>query len=177
MWAKWIGLGPVANALTLVVIGALSRSRRLGVAETQHGRQPGYPEIAMLMVLVPLISPQGWDYVLLLATPATIVIVDRWYDLTPAWRYTAIAAQVVMGLTIFDLMGRALYARFMMLSIVSVAAIGAAVALTPPEVESARVIRAGSRLGLGLRPARASNPCQHHSGQALRRRQSSLRCP
>ena len=35
-----------------------------------------------------------------------------------------------MGLTIFDVMGRTLYARFMALSIVSVAALGAAVALT-----------------------------------------------
>jgi hypothetical protein len=35
-----------------------------------------------------------------------------------------------MGLTVFDIMGRALYAEFMALSIVSVAAIGAAVALT-----------------------------------------------
>ena len=37
---------------------------------------------------------------------------------------------VLMGLTIFDVMGRTLYARFMALSIVSVAALGAAVALT-----------------------------------------------
>jgi hypothetical protein len=35
-----------------------------------------------------------------------------------------------MGLTVFDLMGRALYGRFMALSLVSVAAMGAAVALT-----------------------------------------------
>jgi hypothetical protein len=35
-----------------------------------------------------------------------------------------------MGLTLFDVMGRALYGRFMALSVVTVAAIGAAVALT-----------------------------------------------
>jgi hypothetical protein len=34
-----------------------------------------------------------------------------------------------MGLTVFDLMGRALYTRFMMLSIVTTAALGAAIAL------------------------------------------------
>ena len=123
MWAKWIGLGPVANALTLLVIGALLALTAWVWQKRSTVDSPEYLEIAMLMVLVPLISPQGWDYVLLLATPATIVIVDRWYELTPAWRYTAIAAQILMGLTIFDVMGRALYARFMALSIVSVAAI------------------------------------------------------
>ena len=74
------------------------------------------------MLLIPLISPQGWDYVLLLATPAIICIVDRWDALKGVWRIAAIAAIGLMSFTIFNIMGRALYARFMALSIVTIAA-------------------------------------------------------
>ena len=53
-------------------------------------------------------------------------------------------ALVLMGLTIFDLMGRALYARFMALSIVSVAAVALAVVSGAVAVEAAGV-EAGRR--------------------------------
>jgi hypothetical protein len=81
------------------------------------------------MLLVPLLSPQGWDYVLLLGTPAVVCLVDRWPELDRRWQTAIALSLALMGLTLFDVMGRALYARFMALSIVSVAAIGAAVSL------------------------------------------------
>jgi len=84
----------------------------------------------MLMLVVPLLSPQGWDYVLLLGTPAVVCLLDRWQDVGPQWRFATAASLALMGLTIFDIMGRALYAQFMALSIVSVAAAGATIALT-----------------------------------------------
>ncbi len=81
------------------------------------------------MLLVPLLSPQGWDYVLLLATPAVVCLTDRWSDVSVPWRVAIGLCLATMGLTLFDLMGRGLYNQFMMLSIVTVAAIGAAVSL------------------------------------------------
>ena len=78
---------------------------------------------------MPLLSPQGWDYVLLLATPAVVCLMDRWPELTNGWRLFTGAALALMGLTIFDLMGRELYGRFMARSIVSVAALAAVAAL------------------------------------------------
>ena len=82
------------------------------------------------MLLIPLLSPQGWDYVLLLGTPAVVCLLDRWSERGASGASPRRSRSALMGLTIFDLMGRALYGRFMALSIVSVAAIGAAVALT-----------------------------------------------
>jgi hypothetical protein len=81
------------------------------------------------MLVIPLLSPQGWDYVLLLATPALVCLVDRYRELSGAWRFVAGASIGVMCLTIFDVMGRALYTRFMALSIVTVAALGVVAAL------------------------------------------------
>ena len=129
MWAKWVGVGPQAAGLATVTTGAV-----LGLVATvwmwrSRVDSPDYLEFALLMLLVPLLSPQGWDYVLLLGTPAVVCLLDRWPEVDREWRAVVAVALVLMGLTIFDVMGRTLYARFMATSIVSVAAITVAVAL------------------------------------------------
>lgn len=129
MWAKWLGIGPVAAALATLSTGAL-----LGIVAAVWVRRkalnnPDYLEWALLMLIVPLISPQGWDYVLLLGTPAVVCLLDRWPEMTRAWRLFTLASLSLMGLTIFDLLGRTLYGQVMAWSVVSVAAIGTAVAL------------------------------------------------
>ena len=129
MWAKWIGVSSEATSLALIIGLALVFVAAVIWADRGSVASPEYLELALLMLLVPLFSPQGWDYVLVLATPAVVIIVDRWTELTGRWRVIAAASLALMGLTIFDLMGRALYARFMALSIVTVAAIGVALVL------------------------------------------------
>jgi hypothetical protein len=129
MWAKWLGPGPLASNLawltvagTLVlVIVAWWRRRSLSA--------PDYLECALLMLLIPVISPQGWDYVLLLATPAVVCLVDRWRELTRPWQWGLGVALALMGLTMFDVMGRTLYGQFMALSVVSVCALTVAAGL------------------------------------------------
>ena len=129
MWAKWLGPGALATGLAgltvigTVVLAAAAMRRRRAVL------QPDYLECALLMLLIPMVSPQGWDYVLLLATPAVVCIVDRWRELTRAWQWGLGAALALMGLTMFDVMGRELYGRFMALSLVSVCALAVAVGL------------------------------------------------
>ena len=92
------------------------------------------------MLLIPLISPQGWDYVLLLATPAVVCLVDRWRELTRIWQGALALRSVTMCLTIFDIMGRSLYGRFMSLALVSVAALGVAVVSRPHALAHACLI-------------------------------------
>src|SRR6476620_1065763 len=123
MWAKWLGPGSVASTLAwMTVAGTLvlvivTWWRRRSVSA------PEYLECALLMLLIPLISPQGWDYVLLLATPGVVCLVDRWRELTRSWQCVLGVALALMGLTMFDVMGRTLYGQFMALSLVSVCAL------------------------------------------------------
>lgn len=123
MWAKWIGAGPLAStlaagsALLLLAVAAALWQQRHRVLE------PDYLEFAFLMLLIPLVSPQGWDYVLLLATPAVICLLDRWRELRGPWRVASAVALAVMGLTFFDLLGRTAYAAFMASAAISVCAI------------------------------------------------------
>jgi hypothetical protein len=123
MWAKWIQPGPAATSLALasaagaVVAGLFVMSRR------QHVAEPNYLEGAYFFVLVPLLSPQGWDYVLVLALPAYMCLVDRWRDLSPAWRAVAVIGFLLTSFTIFDLLRRPLYMLLMRLAAVSVGAV------------------------------------------------------
>jgi hypothetical protein len=129
MWAKWIGVGPLASRLA-----AASGVAVLGLAATvwfrrRHVGKPDYLEIALLMLLIPMLSPQGWDYVLLLSTPAVICLMNHWRNMGRGWRIFTGASLALMCFTIFDLMGRVLYSRLMAMSIISVAALGVALAL------------------------------------------------
>lgn len=129
MWAKWIGPGATAtllanlSALAAIGLAAAVWSQRKLVAE------PDYLEFSLLMLLVPLLSPQGWDYVLLLATPAVVCLVDRWREVGTAWRWLIAVAMAAMSFSLFNVMGRTLYGQFMALSLVTVCAIVLALGL------------------------------------------------
>ena len=109
MWAKWIGAGFVASSLAMLscvaAVGAgwLATRRRGLVAE------PAFLEASFFFVLIPLLSPQGWDYVLLLALPAYVCLVDRWSETSPAWRAVAMTGFVLTSFAFYDFMRRTLY--------------------------------------------------------------------
>jgi hypothetical protein len=84
---------------------------------------PSFLEVAALLALIPLLSPQGWDYMALLGIPATMALIDRAGTVDSAWRIAAILAIVVTGFTIYDLLGRTTYLRAMSLSILTLAGV------------------------------------------------------
>lgn len=130
MWAKWIGPGRTAAVLAtltgLASVGLVADAWR----RRAHVDEPAYLEVAALLVLIPLLSPQGWDYVLLLSTPAVVLLIDRLPELPRPARAAVWTMLGVVGLTVFDVMGKAAYREFMALSIVSLCALGFVVALT-----------------------------------------------
>jgi hypothetical protein len=116
LYSKWFGIGAWAAALavaTAVCVGAAGLwmwLRRGGVAF------PEGVEGGLLLLLIPLVSPQGWDYVLLVATPAVLYLLN-YEDLLPRpLRQLTLVALAVTGLSLYDLMGRDLFLRFQMLS-------------------------------------------------------------
>ena len=123
MWAKWLGLGSAATGLAWLAILALVALVIVVWRRRTKVPAPEYLECALLLLLIPLVSPQGWDYVLLLATPAVVCVIDRWRELPRGWQWGLGIALALMGLSIFDLMGRELYGRFMALSVVTVCAL------------------------------------------------------
>jgi alpha-1,2-mannosyltransferase len=129
MYAKWLGAGRTASLATLmsslallaVVAVSIARRQRVAGAEALEG--------ALLLTLIPLLSPQGWDYVFLVATPA-VVLFANYDDGLPAFlRWTTRAALAVIGLSLFDVMGRQHYATFMSWSVITWCFIWLAMAL------------------------------------------------
>jgi hypothetical protein len=79
------------------------------VAMRKRVRAPEGLEYAAFAFLVPLISPQGWDYLLLLSLPGYMCLVDRWRDTAWPWRAVMIGGLAVTSFAIYDLMRRPLY--------------------------------------------------------------------
>jgi len=123
MWAKWIRPGPAAEGLALASAAAAVVAGLFVMSRRQHVAEPHYLEGAYFFTLVPLLSPQGWDYVLVLALPAYMVLVDRWRDLSPAWRTVALVGFFLTSFTIFDVLRRPLYTLLMHVAAVSVGAV------------------------------------------------------
>ena len=120
MFAKWIGIGRTAAGLATLT-GVLLLALAAGVfAMRRTVARPHGLEAALLLTLVPLLSPQGWDYVFLLATPAVMYLVNYDRELAPLVRSVSWAALGVAAFSLYDVMGRAAYGRFMALSVVSV---------------------------------------------------------
>lgn len=129
LWAKWIGVGATATALTVTSCLALGAVVAVMTWWRRTVGRPDVLEFAAILIAIPLLSPQGWDYVLLLGTPAVVCLVDRWRDLGTGWRLVVAAALPTMGLTTFDVMGRAGYGAFMRFSGITIAALVVVVAL------------------------------------------------
>jgi hypothetical protein len=120
MDAKWIGPGPLAAGLAAATGVALLAAAGLMFARRRGVARPESLEAALLLMLMPLLSPQGWDYVLLVSTPAVMHLVNPEAEL-PTWlRAATICALLVIALSLYDVMGRRADGAFMALSVITV---------------------------------------------------------
>ncbi len=120
MYAKWMGIGQAAMVLAVATNAVLLGLVALVVLRRERTPLPEGLEAALLLTCIPLISPQGWDYVFLISTPAVVYLVNYEDRLPRALRAVALASLAIIGLSLFDLMGRAAYSTFMALSIITV---------------------------------------------------------
>lgn len=123
MWASWLGVGPLAGRLSSVTVLLVLLVTGWTFWQEKHVTCPAYLETGVLLLLIPLISPQGWDYVLLMGTPLIAALIDRADDVSRPWRLILIACLLIVGLSIWDIMGRDLFKSFMMARIVTVCAL------------------------------------------------------
>jgi hypothetical protein len=119
MYAKWLGPGRVAAVLTLATAMAVLATAALVVLRRGVRSSAGL-EAALLLTLIPLLSPQGWDYVFLLSTPAVMILVNHEQDLPAPLRVAALVALGTIAFSLYDVMGREAYAAFMALSVITV---------------------------------------------------------
>lgn len=121
-YAKWFGAGTAATSLALITALIALASSGVMLVYRRGLTFPEALEGSVLLMLIPLLSPQGWDYVLLLATTAVVLVVNYLDRLPRALQAAVVAAGLVMGLSVFDLIGRPAYARFMEMAVITVCA-------------------------------------------------------
>jgi hypothetical protein len=122
MWAKWLGPGPAASSLALASI-VVSVAAGIFMMARWRVAEPYYLEVAYFLVLIPLLSPQGWDYVLVIALPVYMCLVDRWPDLSPPWRLIMLVGVLCTSFSVFDIVGRTLYTQMTQWGAVGVGAV------------------------------------------------------
>lgn len=120
MYAAWLGVGSVAARLAVLTSLLLIGACGVTVMRRPSACSPDYLDAALLLFVIPLLSPQGWDYVLLLGTPAIMLLLDRGREFTRPARWLLVACLAVVGLTIWDVLGRHLYSAVMMSRVLTV---------------------------------------------------------
>jgi Glycosyltransferase family 87 len=123
MYAAWMGVGPAAGWLSALTVLALVLACAWAIWSGARLASRDYLDAALLLFAIPLLSPQGWDYVLLLATPAVMLLLDRLEELPAAARWLLFASLATAGLTFWDVLGREPYRAFMMSRVVTVGAL------------------------------------------------------
>jgi len=129
LWAKRLGIGPAAaglatiSSIAVLIAAAVVFLRRHGVD------RPEGAEAAILLAITPLISPQGWDYVLVLSTMTLLYVVNDFDRLPRAGQVLSAGAIAAVGLTLFDLLGRRLTYALLDLSVITIGMVALIAAL------------------------------------------------
>jgi len=123
MYAAWTGVGPAAGWLSAVTGLALVLACAWAILRGSRLAEPDYLDAALLLFVIPLLSPQGWDYVLLVSTPAVMLLVDRNEEFRPLVRGLLAVSLALAGLTFWDVLGREPYRALMMSRAITVGAL------------------------------------------------------
>jgi hypothetical protein len=123
MYAAWLGVGPAAGWLSVATGVALAAACAWAVWRGAGLASREYLDAAVLLLAIPLLSPQGWDYVLLVSTPAVMLLLDRNEEFRPAIRWLLFASLALVGLSLYDVLGREWYRAVMLSRVVTVAAL------------------------------------------------------
>lgn len=119
MYSKWLGPSSAVRPLVTITSVILLGLAVVMLAWRTRVKVPEVAEAALLLTLIPLLSPQGWDYVFLIATPAIALLVNYEHQLPRSVRIATIGAVLTIGLSLYDVMGRQAYAAFMALSVIT----------------------------------------------------------
>jgi hypothetical protein len=115
---KWTGDAAVAGTLGLGVVALLAGLVLAIVARGRGMHRTAVLECALLLTLIPFVSPMGWDYQFLTAAAAVTLLAEHFTKLPLRWLLALDFA--VIGLSIYDVIGRAWYQAFMNASVLTV---------------------------------------------------------
>jgi alpha-1,2-mannosyltransferase len=114
---KWTGHSDLSLILTVIVLSVLAISVFLLIVLGKRTEKPIVLEGSILLILIPLVSPLGWDYNLLMSTLGLMIIVHYFPYYSKIWRILLVLNFLIIFFSVYDIIGKDLYSTFMSLSI------------------------------------------------------------
>jgi alpha-1,2-mannosyltransferase len=119
MFSKWTGRPSLAFDFWAISLVLLAASMFFVVQMGRNLEKPVVLECGLLLLLIPLISPLGWDYTLLSSVLAVTLVCRSLNEYGLGARILLVGILLIVPLSLYDLLGRRFYARFMSLSVIT----------------------------------------------------------
>jgi len=119
-FAKWTGSQNIALVFSGVMIALLAFLVLFLVLKGKEIPRASVLECSGLLILIPLVSPLGWDYTLLISVLGIMIIINNFFSYTKLWRGVLVVNFCIVSLSLYDIMGRELYATFMSWSVITI---------------------------------------------------------
>jgi hypothetical protein len=119
-FTKWLGDSGRALLPAIAVLGVLGS---LTVAVIIRGRRVTRAPVldgALVLTLIVLVSPLGWDYTFLIALVGVVLILGHFTAFSRPVRWLLAANFAVIALAVYDVMGRSAYLTFMQWSVTTI---------------------------------------------------------
>ncbi len=117
---KWTGNKNLAILLSGIVIGFLAFFVLYLIFKGKKIARAGILESSILLILIPLISPLGWDYTLLISVLGVMILVHNFLLFPKFWRAILAVNFIIIAFSLYDIMGRKPYSEFMSWSVITV---------------------------------------------------------
>lgn len=119
LFAKWTDNAAWAVYPALFSIFVLGLFILLAINKRSKQNSPTALESSLILMCIPLVSPLGWDYTLLMALPGLMIIICHFFSLPELARWILAINLSVIFFSLYDIMGRELYASFMSFSVIT----------------------------------------------------------
>ncbi len=119
-FTKWLGDPVRAARATVVLLAALAVLTMTVIVAGWRRRDACVLDGALVLTLIPLISPLGWDYTFLMSVLAVAVVLNQRTHFPRAARWLVAANFAIIALALYDTMGRVVYGAFMRWSVTTI---------------------------------------------------------
>lgn len=119
-FTKWTGDPARALTPTLVTLGALAVLTMAVIVAGWRRRDACVLDGGLVFMLIPLISPLGWDYTFVMALLAVALVVNHRAAFARPIQWLLAANFAIVALALYDTMGRFLYGLFMHWSVTTI---------------------------------------------------------
>jgi len=75
---------------------------------------------SILLILIPLVSPLGWDYTLISSALGVMIILHNFFKYSKLWRSLLVINFFIIFFSLYDILGKKLYSSFMSWSIITI---------------------------------------------------------